>query len=99
MGTNCAPLVADLILFCYERDFMMSLSDNNQTDIIEAFNSTSSYLDDLLNIVNPYFEQMVGQIYPIELQLNKANSSDTEARFLDLNLSITNGIVSAKKYD
>ena len=52
-----------------------------QADIIEAFNSTSRYLDDLLNIDNPYFEQMVGQIYPTELQLNKANSSDTEAQF------------------
>ena len=41
MGTNCAPLFADLFLFCYERDFILSLSDNNQTDIIEAFNSTS----------------------------------------------------------
>ena len=99
MDTNCAPLVADLFLFRYERDFMLSLSDNNQTDIIEAFNSNSRYLDDLLNIDNPYFEQMVGQIYPTELQLNKANSSDTEAPFLDLNLSITNGIVPAKIYD
>ena len=77
MGTNCAPLVGDLFLFCYERDFMLSLTDNNQTDINEAFNSTSRYLDDLLNIDKPYFEQMVGQIYPTELQLNKANSSDT----------------------
>ena len=99
MGTYCAPLVADLFLFCYERDFMLSMSDNNQADIIEAFNSTSRYLDDLLNIDNPYFEQMVGQIYPTELQLNKANSSDTEAPFLDLNLSITNGIVSSKIHD
>ena len=99
MGTNCAPLVADLLLFCYERDFMLSLSDNNQTDIIEDFNSTSRYLDDLLNIDNPYFEQVVGQIYPTEFQLNKANSSDSEAPFLDLNLSITNGIVSSKIYD
>ena len=99
MGIYCAPLVADLFLFCYERDFMLSLSDNDQTDIIEAFNSTSRYLDDLLNIDNPYFKQMVGQIYPTELQLNKANSSDTEAPFLDLNLSITNGIVSSKIYD
>ena len=81
MGTNCVPLVADLFLFRYERNFMLSLSDNNQTDIIEAFSSTSRYSDDLLNIDNPYFEQMVGQIYPTELQLNKANSSDTEARF------------------
>ena len=99
MGTNCAPLVADLFLFCYERDFMLSLSDNNQADIIEAFKSSSRYLDDLLNIDNPYFEQMVGQIYPTDLQLDKANSSDTEAPFLDLNLSITIGIVSSKIYD
>ena len=81
------------------RETLCCLSDNNQTDIIEAFNSTSRYLDDLLNIDNPYFEQMVGQIYPTKLQLNKANSSDTEALFLDLNLSITNGIASSKIYD
>ena len=97
MGTDCAPLVADLFLFCYERDFMLSPSDNNQTVIIEGFNSTSRHLDDLPNIDNPYFEQIVVQIYPTELQLNKANSSDTEAPFWDLNLSITNGIVSSKK--
>ena len=83
MGTtcNCAPLVADLSLFCYVKDFMLSLSDNNQTDIIEAFNSTSRYFDDLPYIDNPYFDQMVGQIYPTELLLNKANSSDIEAQF------------------
>ena len=67
MGTNCAPLVADLFLFCYERDFMTSLSDDNQADITEACNSTSRYLDELLNIDNPYFEGMVNQIYPPEL--------------------------------
>ena len=55
MDTNCAPLVADLFLFYYERDFMLSLSDNNQTDIIEAFNSTSRHLDDLLNIDKSLF--------------------------------------------
>ena len=60
---------------------MLSLSDNNQTDIIEAFNSTSRYFNYLLYIDNPYFEQMVGQIYPTEHQLNKINSSDTEAPF------------------
>ena len=81
MGTNCAPLVADLFLFCYERDFMTSLSDVKQAEIIEAFKSTSRYLDDLLNIDNPYFEDMVNRIYPPELQLNKANTADTEAHF------------------
>ena len=99
MGTNCAPLVAGLFLFCYERNFLLSLQGNNQTDIIEAFHSTSRYLDDLLNIDNPYFQQMVGQIYPTEFQLDNANSSDTEAPFLDLNLSITNDIVSSDIYD
>ena len=99
MGTYCSPLVADLILFCYERDFMMSLSDVKQAEIIEAFKSTSRYLDDLLNIDNPYFEGMVNRIYPPELQLNKANTSDTEAPFSDLHLSISNGFVSSKIYD
>ena len=99
MGTNCAPLVADLFLFCYERDFMKSLSPKNQADIIEALNSTLRHLDDLLNIDNTYLEQMVNRIYPAELQLNKANSSDTEAPFLDLNLFISNGTVSTKIYD
>ena len=89
MGTNCAPLVADLFLFCYERDFMMSLSDDKQADVIDAFNTTSRYLDDISNINNVYFENMVSQIYPSELQLNKANASDTEAAFLDLHLSIS----------
>ena len=76
---------------------MLSLSYNNQAGFVEAFNSTLRYPDDLLNIDYPYFEQTVSQIYPTELQLNKANPPDTEAPFLDL--SITNGIVSSKIYD
>ena len=81
MGTNCARLVADLFLFCYERDFMKDLSSDNQADVIKAFDSTSPYLDALLKIDTPYFEGIVNQIYPPELQLNKANTSDTEAPF------------------
>ena len=78
---------------------MKDLSSDNQADVIIAFNSTSQYLDDLLNIGNPYFEGMVNQIYPSELQLNKANTSDTEVPFLDLHLSISNGFISSKIYD
>ena len=52
MGTNCAPLVANLFLFCYEMNLMMSLSDDKQADIVDAFNTTSRYLDDILNIDN-----------------------------------------------
>jgi hypothetical protein len=71
MGTNCAPQVADLFLYCYERDFMLSLSEDKQQDVIVAFNNTSIYLDDIFNLDNPYFDQMVSDIYPHELQLNK----------------------------
>ena len=87
------------VLFCYERDFILSLSDNNQADDVEAFNSTSIYLDDLLNIDNPYYHKWLVRYTPTELQLNKANSSDTKAPILDIDLSITNGIVSTKHYD
>ena len=60
---------------------MMSLSDDKQADVIDAFNTTSRYLDDILNINNVYFDNMVSQIHPSELQLNKANTSDTKAAF------------------
>ena len=67
--------------------------------MIDAFNSTSRYLYDLLNIDNLHFEQMVYRIYPTEPQLNEANASDSEEAFLDLNLSIHNDVVSTKIYD
>ena len=76
---------------------MMSLSDDTQVDLIEAFKSTSRYLD-LLNTDNPYFEGMVSQISPAELKSNKANTSDTEAPFIDLHLSILVEFVSSKIY-
>ena len=59
----------------------------------------SRYLDDISNINNVYIDNTVSQIYPSELQLNKANTSDTEDSFLDLHLSISNDIVSTKIYD
>ena len=60
---------------------MMSLSDDKQADVIDALNITSRYLEDILNINNVYLDNMVSQIYPSELQLNKANTSDTKAAF------------------
>ena len=77
----------------------MSLPDDKQAYIIDAFNTTSRYFDNILNINNVYFDTMISQIYPSELQVNKANTSDTEAAFLDLHLSISYDIVSTKIYD
>ena len=74
---------------------MLSLSDNYQADVVEAFDSASGCLGDLLGIGGPYFGWMVDQMYTTELQLTLANSSDTEAPFLDLSLSITGGVVSS----
>ena len=70
MGTNCARLVADVFLYCCERDFIVSLNHDNQAYVFEAFNSNSGYLDDLLNIDNPCFEDMVNHVYPPQQQLN-----------------------------
>ena len=78
---------------------MMSLSDDKQTDFSDAFNTTSRYLDDILNINNIYFYNMVSLIYPSEIQLNKANTSDTEATFWYLHLFISNDFVSTSIYD
>ena len=72
---------------------MLSVADDNQSEVIEAFYSTSRYLDDQLNIDYNFFDSMVNHIYPSGLQLNKANDSDTEASFLDLHLSISDGFV------
>ena len=81
MAIKCAPFVADLFLFFYERDFMLALSDANQSEVIEAFNSTYRDLDDQMNIDNNFFDSMVNHIYPSELQLNKANSQILRSLF------------------
>ena len=61
IGTIYEFLVANLFLFCCERDFTISLFDDNQANVSEAFNTTSYYLDSLINVVNPFFEGMVNQ--------------------------------------
>ena len=64
MGTNCAPLIADLFLYCYERDFMSELQKSKRFDLIDMFNDTSRYLDDIFTIDNPEFEKHIPDIYP-----------------------------------
>ena len=86
MGTNCAPLIADLFSFPYERGLMSNLYKSKQYDLLGMFNDTSRYLDDIFTIDNPAFEKHIPDIYPTELQLNKANTSDEETSFLDLNI-------------
>ena len=72
IGTNCAPLIADLFLFCYEREFMSNIYNSKRYDFIDMFNYTSRYLDGTFTIANTEFEKHIPYIYPTELQLNKA---------------------------
>ena len=90
LSNDCAQLIADFFLFCYERDFISNLYKSKQYGLIIMFNDISRYLDDIFTIVNPEFEKHIPLIlvYLTELQLNKANTSYKETSFLDLNVKI-----------
>ena len=99
MGTNCAPLIADLFLYTFEKDFIQNLVKEKKYDVLRGFSKTSRYLDDILNIDNPWFDTYKDEIYPKELTLNKANTSDLETPFLDLHIKIINGSIHTSVYD
>ena len=99
MGTNMAPLIADLFLYCFERDFMSGLQKSKRFDLIDMFNDTSRYLDDIFTIDNPEFEKHIPDIYPAELQLNKANTSDKEISFLYLSIKVIGSDIYTSVYD
>ena len=99
MGTYCAPLIADLFLYCYERDFISNLQKSKRFDLIDKFNDTSRYLDDIFTIDNPAFAEYIPDIYPRELQLNKANTTDKETSFLNLNIKVIGNNIHTRVYD
>lgn len=100
MGTNCAPLIADLFLYCYESQFMAKLHKNSSnSDLIDKFNNTYRYLDDIFALNNSDFYLHISDIYPKELTLNKANEDTSNCPFLDLNISILQGKIKTKIYD
>ena len=88
MDTNCAPFIADFFVFGYESDFMSNLHKSKQYDLIDKLNDTSRYLDDVFTIVNPEIKKHIPYVYPTELQFNKANTSDKESSFFDLNITV-----------
>ena len=101
MGTDCAPLLADLFLFSYEYKFLQRMmKDKNKFHIAKLFNKTDRYIDDLLSLDNPKFKDFVGEIYPAELELKKTNESDMSAPYLDLLINIEpNNSIYCKLYD
>ena len=88
MGTNCAPLLADIFQYSYEAEFIQSLLSAGMKRLASQFNFTYRYIDDVLSINDPDFENYLGQMYPPELEIKDTAESNTSASFLDLLLSI-----------
>ena len=87
MGTNCAPLLADLFLYSYEAEFMQNLVKSGQKTVAKSFNSTYRYIDDVLSLNNPKFGDYVNAIYPSELEIKDTTDSSSSASYLDLYLN------------
>ena len=88
MGRNCASLLADIFLYSYEAEFIQTLLSTGRKQFASRFNSTYRYIDDVLSINNPEFENYLGQMYPVELEIKDTTESNTSASYLDLLLSI-----------
>ena len=100
MGTNCAPLLADIFLYSYEAEFIQSLLSTGKKKLASQFNFTYRYIDDVLSINNPDFANYLGQMYPAELEIKDTTESNTSASYLDLLLWIeSDGQLRTSLYD
>ena len=100
MGTNCAPLLPDILLYSYEADFIKSLLSTGKKKLASQFKFTYRYIDDVLSINNPDFENYLGQMYPAEPEIKNTPESNTSASYLDLILSIgRDGQLRTSLYD
>jgi hypothetical protein len=95
MGTNCAPLLADLFLYSYEADFIQGLLKKNEKKLARSFNFTFRYIDDVLALNNSRFGDFVDRIYHIELEIK--DTTDTDRRYLYLCWPFNNNTVN-KRY-
>ena len=100
MGTNCVLLLADIFLYSYEAGFIQSLLSTKRKQLASQFNFKYRYIDDVLSINNPEFENYLGQMYPVELEIKDTVESNTSASYLDLLLSIgRDGQLQTSIYD
>ena len=100
MGTNCAPLLADLFLYSYEAEYVQNLLKQKKFSIAKAFNLTFRYIDDVMSLNNDKFSDHLPAIYPPELEIKETTESAYSASYLDLFLEIdSNGRLSTKLYD
>ena len=88
MGTNCAPILADVFLYSYEAEFIQSLVSTGKKQSASRFNLTNRYIEDVLFINHPEFENYLDQMYPAELEIKDTTENITSASYLDLLPSI-----------
>ena len=100
MGTNCAPLLADLFLYSYEAEFIQKLISQKKKNVAQSFNHTYRYIDDVLSLSNPKFDNYINLIYPQELDIKNTTESKNSSSYLDLLMNIEqNGQLHTKLYD
>ena len=100
MGTNCAPLLADLFLYSYENEFLDNMIRSGHRRLARSFNLCYRYIDDLIVFNNKKFFDYLKEIYPSQLTVEKANKSDHLADYLDLTFIIdSGGKLSTRLYD
>ena len=99
MGTNCAPLIADLFLYCYERDFMSDLQKSKRHDLIDMFNDTSRYLDDIFTIDNPEIWEIYSRYISSRTSVKQSEHFRKKRNFLDLNIKVIGSDVHTSVYD
>jgi hypothetical protein len=100
MGTNCAPLLADLFLYSYELEFLQKLVKDKKIHEARAFYFTYRYIDDVLSINNSRFAEFLPLIYPPELAVKETTDTASSASFLDLYFEFDDsGRLSTKIYD
>ena len=100
MGTNCAPLLADLFLYTYENEFLDTMIRSSHRRLVRSFNLCYRYTDDLVVFNNKKYLDYLKAIYPSQLTVEKANKSDHLVNYLDLTFIIdSGGKLSTKLYD
>ena len=100
MSPNSAPLLADLLLYLYEADFIQGLLKTNEKKLTRSFNFTYRYIDYVLSLNNSRYGELVARIYPIELEIKDTTDTDRYASYLDLHIEIdSEGRLGTKLYD
>ena len=95
MGTNCAPVLANLFLYSYEADFVQGLLKNNKKKLARSFNFTFRYIDDVLSLNNSMFGDFVDRIYPVELEIKNTTDADRSASYFKSFSKINRNLVGS----